>query len=95
MAAAVRSTAVELSYVLPIRWSDDDGLAELTGYLRELPEWIDLIVVDDSPGPLFERHREAWSELGRRRLRVAPPLVLGARHELAARSGRQPAIVAG
>jgi hypothetical protein len=50
--------------VLPIRWSDDDGFDELTRYLRQLPGWVELIVVDDSPRSLFERHAEAWSPLG-------------------------------
>ena len=53
------------SYVLPIRWTDDHGLEDLTGYLRGLPEWLELIVVDGSPEPLFERHAEAWGALGR------------------------------
>ncbi len=51
-----------LSYVLPLRWSDDAGLDELTGYLRSLADAVDeLIVVDGSPDPLFSRHAEAWS----------------------------------
>jgi hypothetical protein len=50
--------------VLPLRWGDDDGLDELTGYLRGLPDWLELIVVDGSPGELFERHSRAWSSLG-------------------------------
>jgi hypothetical protein len=53
-----------VSYVLPIRWSDDDGLEELTAYLRGLPEWVELIVVDGSRDELFERHARAWRDLG-------------------------------
>ncbi len=52
------------TYILPIRWNDDADLGELTRYLRSLPEWVELIVVDGSPGDLFERHAEAWGELG-------------------------------
>jgi hypothetical protein len=59
--------------VLPIRWSEDDGLDELTDYLRGLPGWVELIVVDGSRGELFERHAEAWGELGRH-LRPDPAL---------------------
>jgi hypothetical protein len=55
---------VRASYVLPIRWSDDEGLDELTTYLRSLPDWVELLVVDGSPEPLFERHHELWSPLG-------------------------------
>jgi hypothetical protein len=61
------------SYVLPIRWSDDNGLEELTAYLRRLPHWVELIVVDGSPEPLFSRHAAAWGRLGRH-LRPDPAL---------------------
>jgi hypothetical protein len=50
--------------VLPIRWTDDEGLEELTAYLRGLPDWAELIVVDGSPEPLYERHAVAWETLG-------------------------------
>jgi hypothetical protein len=64
---------VRASYVLPIRWTDDEGFDELTEYLRGFPGWIELIVVDGSPAPLFERHAEAWAPLGRH-LRPDPTL---------------------
>jgi hypothetical protein len=64
-AQAGQLTVVRASYVLPIRWSTDDELPELTGYLRRLPDWIEPILVDGSPDSLFARHAEAWSELGR------------------------------
>jgi hypothetical protein len=64
---------VRATYVLPIRWSHDTGLAELTAYLEALPDWLELIVVDGSPAPAFERHAEAWSSLGRH-LRPDPAL---------------------
>src|SRR5215213_60446 len=60
-----QTAGVRASYVLPIRWSDDRGLDELTDYLRRLPTWVELIVVDGSPGELFERHAEVWKGLGR------------------------------
>lgn len=47
-------------YVLPLRWSDDADLEELTGYLRWLAGHARVIVVDGSPGPLYEAHRRAW-----------------------------------
>ena len=59
--------------MLPIRWSDDLGFDELTDYLRALPVWVELIVVDGSPRSLFERHVEAWAPLGRH-LRPDPAL---------------------
>jgi hypothetical protein len=51
-----------LSYVLPLRWHDDDGrLGELTRYLDWLSSRCEVIVVDGSPDPLFERHAAAWA----------------------------------
>jgi hypothetical protein len=64
---------VRASYVLPIRWSDDEELADLTAYLRDLPAWIEPIVVDGSPDPLFERHADVWASLARH-LRPDPAL---------------------
>jgi hypothetical protein len=61
------------TYVLPLRWSDDDELEELTDYLRGLPGWIELIVVDGSPASLFHRHAALWAPLGRH-LRPDPDL---------------------
>jgi hypothetical protein len=55
---------VRASYVLPIRWQEDQGLDELTAYLSGLPDWIELIVVDGSPAERFERHAERWRALG-------------------------------
>jgi hypothetical protein len=56
---------VKASYVLPLRSSDDADFAELTAYLRGLPDWLELIVVDASPEPFYSRHAEAWRTLGR------------------------------
>jgi Glycosyltransferase like family 2 len=64
---------VRATYVLPLRWTDDGGLEELTGYLRGLPAWVELVVVDGSPEPLFEGHARAWGPLGRH-LRPDPEL---------------------
>ena len=53
--------AQPVSYVLPIRWTDDDGLEELAGYVRSIASMVqDMVVVDGSPGELFERHRKAF-----------------------------------
>jgi hypothetical protein len=56
---------VRATYLLPIRWREDEGLAELTEYLRGLPGWLEIVIVDGSPSPLFEQHARAWAELGR------------------------------
>jgi len=52
-------------YVLPLRWASDEGLADLTGYLRDLRFWTDVTIVDGSPAPLFARHAEQWRGLAR------------------------------
>src|ERR687895_747874 len=49
-----------LSYVLPLRWEDDSDLDELTAYLRRIAPHAELIVVDGSPDPIFERHARRW-----------------------------------
>ena len=51
---------LQLSYVLPLRWAEDEGWEELEAYLRATaPMVAELIVVDGSEGPLFERHAAA------------------------------------
>jgi hypothetical protein len=52
-----------LDYVLPLRWEDDTGLDELTGYLRTLTQHARVIVVDGSPAALFARHARRWRGL--------------------------------
>ncbi|MCG5464924.1 glycosyltransferase family 2 protein [Micromonospora sp. MED01] len=54
-----------MTYVLPLRWHTDTGLAELTDYLRWLGHRVEVLVVDGSPPPLFARHAEAWRGLVR------------------------------
>lgn len=49
-----------VEYVLPLRWSEDSGLEELTDYLRVLHRWVDVTVVDGSPPDVFARHAGAW-----------------------------------
>jgi hypothetical protein len=46
-----------LSYVLPLRWSEDQGLDELVSYLAGLAALVEeVIVVDGSPPARFELH---------------------------------------
>ncbi|MET8359909.1 glycosyltransferase family 2 protein [Micromonospora sp. NPDC005171] len=54
-----------MTYVLPLRWHTDTGLAELTDYLRWLGDRVEVLVVDGSPQDLFARHAEAWRGLVR------------------------------
>jgi len=48
-------------YVLPLRWTSDRGLDELTEYLRRLSTWITVTVVDGSPGRIFDTHAGRWA----------------------------------
>jgi hypothetical protein len=55
------SGPLPLSYVLPLRWSEDAGREELTRYLLALQEHCaEIIVVDGSPGEVFAANDEAW-----------------------------------
>ncbi|WDZ84825.1 glycosyltransferase [Micromonospora cathayae] len=58
-----------VSYVLPLRWSDDHELADLTDYLRWLAARVEVTVVDASPPGVFARHAAAWRGL----VRHVPP----------------------
>ncbi|MBB2921979.1 glycosyltransferase [Cellulomonas cellasea] len=55
-----------LTYVLPLRWTDDDDLEELTAYLRGLAGLVqEVLVVDGSPPLLHAAHARAWHGLVR------------------------------
>ena len=52
---------LELSYVLPLRWSEDSGREELSEYLRELQDLCaEILIVDGSPPDIFAAHADAW-----------------------------------
>lgn len=52
-------------YILPLRWHADEGVRELTAYLRALSGWIDVTVVDGSEPALFAAHAREWREIVR------------------------------
>lgn len=52
---------LDADYVLPLRWTDDRGLDELTEYLGWLRTRARVIVVDASPEPLYAAHARAWA----------------------------------
>jgi hypothetical protein len=58
---------VDVSYVLPLRWSevDQDAVDELTEYLRDLHKHVEIVVVDGSPPAVFDAHARAWGHLVR------------------------------
>ncbi|MBM7490346.1 hypothetical protein JOD64_001568 [Micromonospora luteifusca] len=63
--ASTLPARLPMTYVLPLRWHNDTGLAELTGYLRWLAGRVDVLVVDGSAPDLFARHAQAWRGLVR------------------------------
>jgi hypothetical protein len=49
-----------ISYVLPLRWVEPGPIEELAGYLGVLRDEVDeILVVDGSPGPVFEANAAA------------------------------------
>jgi hypothetical protein len=54
-----------VEYVLPLRWTDDSELLELTAYLRRLSRRVDVTVVDGSPPEIFAAHAAAWAGIVR------------------------------
>ncbi|MET1154000.1 glycosyltransferase [Arthrobacter sp.] len=53
---------MRIAYVLPLKWQDSAGDAEMTAYLESLPEWADVTVVDGSPDPVFAQHHRLWRQ---------------------------------
>lgn len=53
------SAELDLSYILPLKWADDVGLAELCTYLRSLRGLCAVLVVDGSRPELFAQHAAA------------------------------------
>lgn len=50
----------DASYILPLRWSANEGLEELSDYLKQLSQWVTVTVVDGSSPALFEVHAQAF-----------------------------------
>jgi hypothetical protein len=51
---------------LPLRWTEAGPIEELAAYLREIDGEVDeILVVDGSPSPLFDRHRAALAGVAR------------------------------
>lgn len=74
----------DAAYVLPLRWTDDSGLAELAAYLRGVVEWAEVLVVDGSPDELFAAHGAAF-----------PPEVRHLRPTFACRNGKVAGVLTG
>ena len=52
----------DAEYILPLKWSRDEGLAELAGYLERLLRQLPVRVVDGSPDHLYAAHAEAFPQ---------------------------------
>jgi hypothetical protein len=50
-------------YVLPLKWTDDRDLHDLTEYLTTLANWVDVTVVDGSAPGLYDEHARRWAAL--------------------------------
>ncbi|MGP3534704.1 glycosyltransferase [Microbacterium sp. RD1] len=58
-------TAIEAEYILPLKWSDDAALADVTEYLAQLSTWVDVTIVDGSSLARFNAHARAWGRFVR------------------------------
>jgi hypothetical protein len=53
--------SLDLTYVLPITWSDELDREEIAAYLRRVSQWVDeVIVVDGSDHDAFADNGAAW-----------------------------------
>lgn len=60
------SAVLRASYVLPLRWATPGPIEDLAGYLRDLGATVaEIVVVDGSPAPIFERHAVALKGVAR------------------------------
>ena len=63
---SVDASASGISYVVPLRWTDPGPIEELADYLRLLATEVDeVLVIDGSPVPLFDRHATALRDIAR------------------------------
>ncbi len=53
-------TALQLTYILPLRHDQADDIVELAGYVRGLAASVETIVADGSPPDVFALHGEAF-----------------------------------
>ncbi|CEA09436.1 hypothetical protein BN1051_02806 [Arthrobacter saudimassiliensis] len=63
----------DAEYILPLKWADDAGLAELADYLTRLSRWLPVTVIDGSDPDRFAAHARAFPPA----VRHLPPDPLG------------------
>jgi hypothetical protein len=77
-------TQPSATYLLPLRWTEDAGIAELAAYLAEVAKWAEVLVVDGSPDEIFARHAAAL-----------PAAVRHLRPRIACRNGKVAGVLTG
>ncbi len=58
-----------LEYILPLKWSNSAEDDEMTAYLHNLSQWVDVTIVDGSAPEVFHAHHLRWNAMVRH---VAP-----------------------
>lgn len=77
-------TKLGATYILPLRWTTDAGIAALAAYLTEVVKWAEVLVVDGSPDDIFDRHAVAL-----------PPTVRHLRPRFTCRNGKVAGVLTG
>ncbi|MDQ2699992.1 MAG: glycosyltransferase family 2 protein [Actinomycetota bacterium] len=78
---------IEVTYLLPLRWTEPGPIDDLASYLEQVAGWVDEILVIDGSGPeLFAAHAERFGESV---VHLAPD------PDLAFRSGKVDGVVTG
>lgn len=72
------------TYILPLRWTEDAGIAELAEYLAEVTQWAEVLVIDGSPDQLFASHAASL-----------PPAVRHLKPRLTCRNGKVAGVLTG
>lgn len=58
--------------ILPLKWKAAFQDAELTEYLEDLSQWLDIMVVDGSSEMVFRSHDQVWKQWVRHRAPAGP-----------------------
>ncbi|WP_299166890.1 glycosyltransferase family 2 protein [uncultured Arthrobacter sp.] len=72
------------TYILPLRWTEDVGIASLAEYLAEVAQWAEVLVIDGSPDQLFASHAAAL-----------PPAVRHLKPRFTCRNGKVSGVLTG
>lgn len=56
------SGRLPMEYILPLKWKAAFQDAEVTEYLEDLSQWLDITVVDGSSEMVFRSHHQVWKQ---------------------------------